>query len=193
MPAKKPAATAATTPVKPPEKPKEKASPAPKEEIIPNQVSFQARIGLARTLARTQKDSCLAEITELYNTVISIAPHVHDAYIELGDMLAKTKPKQAIEIYSKYPFGKELSFDDAYLHGEIIRLIMKLECYDDPNLEKSLIAYGSVMGFSALEKHVGVLENKFNFGLLKNVYAGVNKKDVNDEDLQQFFKFKLWV
>ena len=193
MPAKKPAAAAVTTPVKPPEKPKEKATPAPKEEVVRNRASFQARLGLARTLTRTQKDSRWAEITELYYTVISIAPHVHDAYIELGDMLAKTDPQQAIEVYSKYPFGKELSFDDAYLHGEIIRLIMKTESYDDPNLEKSLIAYGTVMGFSALEKHVSVLENKFKYGLLKNVYAGVNKKDINDEELQQFFKFKLWV
>ncbi len=125
--------------------------------------------------------------------MIELAPNIHDAYIELGARLAKTDPLKAVDVYNKFPFQAELSFDDAYLHGEILRLLMKAGNYDDPVLERSMIAYGTVMGLNVLDKQVSELENKFKYKLLRNVYAGVNKKSVDDEDLQDFFKFKCWV
>ena len=47
----------------------------------------------------------------------------------------------AVDLYSKYPFPETLSFDDAYLHGEIVRLLMKQHAFDNPQLRTSLIAY----------------------------------------------------
>ena len=44
-----------------------------------------------------------------------------------------------------------------------------------------------------LEKYVDILDSKFKPGLLKQVYAGVNRKAVDDPDMQAFFKFKLWI
>ncbi len=46
---------------------------------------------------------------------------------------------------------------------------------------------------ASLEKHVNKLEDKYKSDLLKTVYAGVNKKDVDDPDMQAFFKYKCWV
>ena len=44
------------------------------------------------------------EAHALYEEVISMAPAVHDAYIELADSLVKSDPMKAVDIYSKYPF-----------------------------------------------------------------------------------------
>lgn len=162
------------------------------QNAVLNIVSYQARLGLARALSRSPSDYHWAEIKDCYQQVMKIAPELHDAYIELGEMVSKTEPKQAIEIYSKYPFKKEGTFDDAYLYGEIIRLLMKMEDFDNTNLKMSMVGYGKIMGFSSLEKTVSILEDKFKFDVLKTVYAEVNDKDVNDQDLQAFFKFKCW-
>eukprot|EP00061_Rhincodon_typus_P000601 g12189.t1 len=73
---------------------------------------------------------------------------VHDAYIELADLLLKTNPLQAVDVYSKFPLKPldSQTFDDAFITGEIVRLLMKYEKYDDKRLAPNLIAYGRVMG-----------------------------------------------
>ena len=162
-------------------------------EVILNAVSYQARIGLARALSRSEKNDNLSEMKELYEEVIKLAPDVHDAYIELGELFSQTEPKKAIEIYSKYPFKKEGNFDDAYLYEEIIRLILKTEDFNNSCLQSCMVGYGKVMGLSALDKTVTILEEKLKFDILMNVYAEVNNKDISDSDLQSFFKFKCWV
>lgn len=45
----------------------------------------------------------------------------------------------------------------------------------------------------ALEKYVKILEEKFKNDSLKKIYAGVNGRDVEDPDMQAFFKFKCWL
>ncbi len=45
----------------------------------------------------------------------------------------------------------------------------------------------------SLEKFVSKLEEVYKNELLKTVYAGVNRKEVDDPDLQPFFKFKCWI
>ena len=186
-----------------------------KQEI--NKPNPQARLGLARLLKLQQTDSTQvsssssetssksAEIENLYHEVIKMAPSLHDAYIELGEMLASTKPFDAIEVYCQFPFLVETptenevtqddpnGFDDGYLYGEIVRLLMKEECYEDPRLEKFMIKLGQVLGFSTLDKYVSILESKLKYNkLLCSVYAGVNRKSVDDPDLKQFFRFKCW-
>ena len=96
--------------------------------------------------------------------------------------------------FPRYPFPETLTFDDAYIHGEIVRILMKQQKYDDPRLGPSLIALGRVMGLTVIEKYVDTLDKTFKYSkLLREVYAGVNGKDVEDPDLQQFFKFKCWI
>jgi len=136
----------------------------------------------------------ISEAHTLYEEVISMAPAVHDAYIELADSLIKSDPMKAVDIYSKYPFKEPLTFDDAYIHGEVVRLLMKNEKYDDPRLSPSMISLGKVMGLTVLEKYVDTLDKTFKYSkLLMQVYAGVHGKSVDDPDLKQFFKFKCWL
>lgn len=79
-----------------------------------------------------------------------LAVQVHDAYIELVQLLEPSDPQAAVEVYSRFPLKPvaEQSFDDAFITGEIVRLLMTLEQYDHPQLGPSLAAYGKVMGLS---------------------------------------------
>lgn len=189
-------------PIAPPtkEEPIKTAPPEAKEDPIEvmdsaataplNERSHHPRLGLARVLVKQKSPQ---EATALYREVITMAPHIHDAYIELGEMLAMDDPLAAVDVYCKFPFSAELTFDDAYLYGEIVQLLMKKESYDDPRLLQYMVAMGKVLGLRALEKHVTKLESKFQTKLLRSVYAGVNNRDINDTELQAFFKFKCWI
>lgn len=171
---------------------------AKESRIELNKQYFESRLGLARILKTginnnkaSEKD--IGEAETLYKEVIEMAPHVHDAYIELGEILVKSKPMDAVAVYAKFPFSADASYDDAFLYGEIVRLLMKEEKYEDPDLKRFMICLGKVLGFSSLENYITVLENKLKYNkLLREIYAGVNNKDVEDKDLKAFFKFKCW-
>ncbi|KAI1894670.1 hypothetical protein AGOR_G00118150 [Albula goreensis] len=158
-----------------------------------NRQSHAPRLGLARAFSRsaeTQEQAC-----ELYQGVIAMAPEVHDAYIEFANLLVTTDPMAALEVYCRFPL-KPVSlqtFDDAFIVGEIVHILMKHELYDHPQLGPNLIAYGKIMGLGCLEKYIDVLDGKFKTNLLKTVYAGIHDKSVEDEDLLEFFKFKCWI
>ena len=121
----------------------------------PNPTSFHPRLGLARVLTRSGSDPDAAR--RFYEEVITMAPGLHDAYIELGEILVKSDPLGAVEVYSKYPFTDPLTYDDAYLHGEIARLLMKHEkfwwpavgCeYDSSGESDGLLRLGEIRGNS---------------------------------------------
>ncbi|KAL7877350.1 hypothetical protein SRHO_G00039930 [Serrasalmus rhombeus] len=160
---------------------------------IMNMKSHAPRLGLARALSRSsdshQQACCL------YEEVIAMAPEVHDAYIELANLLVKSDPLAAVDVYSRFPLKpvNEQTFDDAFITGEIVRILMKQELFDHPQLAPNLIAYGKVMGLSCLEKYIDILDGKFMTSLLKTVYAGIHDKSVDDEDLREFFRFKCWI
>ena len=65
----------------------------------PNKPTYQARLGLARVLVR--KAAEMDECYDLYENVLTMAPNVHDAYIELADLLLKKEPMKAVEVYSR--------------------------------------------------------------------------------------------
>ena len=71
---------------------------------------------------------------------------LHDAYIESAEMLIKSDPLGAVDIYSRFPVAAEPTFNDAYIFGEIVRLLIKNQKYDDPRLETNMIGLGRVMG-----------------------------------------------
>ncbi|KAM4693126.1 uncharacterized protein O3C94_003849 [Discoglossus pictus] len=158
-----------------------------------NRGSFLHRLGLARALSRTNETA--AEASAIYQEVIKMAPQADDAYIELAELLLKTDPLAAVDVYCQYPQKtvQTQSFDDAFIPGEIIRLLIKYEKYDDPRLPVNMISYGKVMGIGSLEKYISILEEKFKTGLLKTVYAGIHNKPVDDKELQNFFRFKCWI
>ncbi|XP_052333533.1 uncharacterized protein LOC118376160 [Oncorhynchus keta] len=181
------------------------AKPGPTEEsavaesvnVLPkallNRRSHAPRLGLARALSRSADSHDQAH--QLYQEVITMAPEVHDAYIELAEMLGQSDPLAAVEVYCRFPLKpvSEQNFDDAFITGEIVRILMKQGLYEHPELRHNLIAYGKVMGLGCLEKYINILEGKFMSSLLKRVYAGIHDKSVEDKDLQDFFKFKCWI
>ena len=92
----------------------------------------------------------------------------------------------AVELYVSFPFPETLGFDDGYLHGEVVRHLMKLAKYDDARLPASIIAYvphcrlhafddehtsmGRIMGLPAVESYVKVLDQQFKYSkMLKQV------------------------
>jgi len=70
----------------------------------------------------------------------------HSAYIEVAELLVNKDPLGAVEVYSKLPIAAVPTFDDAYIFGEIVRILFKLESYDDPRFLSNMIAMGKVMG-----------------------------------------------
>lgn len=61
-------------------------------------------------------------------------------------MLAKSDPKGAVDVYCKFHISDPPTFDDGYILGEIVRLLMKAEDYEDKRLVKNMILYGKVYG-----------------------------------------------
>ena len=144
---KKPDASGSDTPA---------SKPAPGEPV--NGDAHDARLGLARVYNRRMADgvgkglkvgslsveaeTMTDQMVELYHAVIAARPELHDAIIELGEFQATTDPLGAVDTYCKFPFKDPPTFDDAYIHGEILRFLMKKKKYDDERLERSLIGYG---------------------------------------------------
>ena len=71
---------------------------------------------------------------------------MHDAYRESADLLSQKDPLAAVDIYAKFPVPDQPSFDDAYIFGEIVHLLMKCEKYDDARLVPNMIKMGQIMG-----------------------------------------------
>lgn len=137
-----------------------------------NRSSHVPRLGLARALARSADTQDRAKL--LYREVIAMAAEVsrcplhrhchllaammhkstdfplqvHDAYIELVQMLEPSDPQGALDVYCQFPTkpAAEQSFDDAFITGEIVRILMAAENFEHPQLGPSLVAYGKVMG-----------------------------------------------
>ena len=61
-------------------------------------------------------------------------------------MLSMKDPLGAVDIYCKFPISESPTFDDAYILGEIVRLLMKEESFDDTRLGPNMISLGKVMG-----------------------------------------------
>ncbi|XP_056020814.1 uncharacterized protein LOC125651820 isoform X2 [Ostrea edulis] len=182
----------------PPAQPKEETKPENIPESKPadskpapiNQKTYHPRLGLARAY-RSSGD--IDQSKKFYNEVMVMAPEVHDACIELAEMLAKSDPKGAVDVYCKFHISDPPTFDDGFILGEIVRLLMKAEDYEDKRLVKNMILYGKVYGLAVLEKYVKILEEKFKNKILQEVYAGVNGKSVDDPDMQAFFQFRCWL
>ncbi|XP_074532235.1 uncharacterized protein LOC141795303 [Halichoeres trimaculatus] len=158
-----------------------------------NRRSHISRLGLARALSRSSDTHDQAK--QHYQEVISMAPEVHDAYTELAQLLEPSDPQAAVEVYSRFPLKPvaEQSFDDAFITGEIVRMLMSLEQFDHLQLGPSLVAYGKVMGLSCIEKYMDILDEKGLTKVLKSVYAKIHDRQEDDQELQDFFRFKCWI
>lgn len=61
-------------------------------------------------------------------------------------MLVKIDFKGVVDVYCKFYIFDLFIFDDGYILGEIVRLLMKVEDYEDKRLVKNMIFYGKVYG-----------------------------------------------
>lgn len=158
-----------------------------------NKFFYNVCLGLVCVFMCKGSDS-ISEVYKFYEEVILMVLLVYDVYIELVDFLIKFDFMKVVDIYSKYLFKELLMFDDVYIYGEMVCLLMKNQKYDDFRLGLSMILFGKVMGLIVLEKYVEIFDKIFKYSkLFKQVYVGVYSKSVDDLDLQQFFKFKCWV
>ena len=82
---------------------------------------------------------------------------LHDAYIESAELLTKTDPLGAVDIYCRFPVSENPTFDDAYIFGEIVRLLTKNDKLDDPRLETNMIGLGKVMGLGKIMHLFGLI------------------------------------
>ena len=71
---------------------------------------------------------------------------IHDAYIESAEMLSKSSPLEAVDVYCKFPVPDNPTFDDAFIFGEVVRILMKEQKFEDDRLAKNMIALGKVYG-----------------------------------------------
>ena len=107
--------------------------------------------GDSQYLSKCNQPKFLKDIQERYID-LCIIYQVHDAYIELADMLVKNDPLSAVDVYCKFPVAENPSFDDAYIFGEIVRILMKGEKFDDPRLAPNMITYGKILGLGKFVK-----------------------------------------
>eukprot|EP00056_Hartaetosiga_gracilis_P011275 m.169482 g.169482 ORF g.169482 m.169482 type:complete len:446 (-) comp13481_c0_seq8:234-1571(-) len=160
------------------------------------------KLGLARVaVLRYEKDSNeqnRKNVDEHFGYVLENDPHNYDVYVDYGAFLEACEDGSSavIALYDRFPFGNEEhpSFDDAYLHGEAIRHIMKQKLLNHSTLKKHLIGLGRALGLRRIESYIDTLDESGKYtNTLKEIYAAVNHKNVDDKDLQPFFKFKCWV
>eukprot|EP00055_Hartaetosiga_balthica_P017075 m.111703 g.111703 ORF g.111703 m.111703 type:complete len:1203 (-) comp9242_c0_seq7:719-4327(-) len=167
--------------------------PASKQQLV------AIKLGLARVAVLrygVKEEGMRQAVDEHYSFIIDQDPQNYDAYVDYGSFLEELDRAAAVALYDRFPYANEEtpSFDDAFLHGEAVRHIMKLELYTHPTLPKHLVGLGRALGLRRIESYIDKLDQLGNFSnMLKEVYAAINHKSVDDKDLQPFFKFKCWI
>lgn len=56
-----------------------------------------------------------------------------------------------------------------------------------------VVIFGCIFFLGCIEKYIDILDGKSKTKLLMSVYARIHDKQEDDEDLQDFFKFKCWI
>ena len=74
-------------------------------------------------------------------------------------MLVKNDPLSAVDVYTKFPVSEKPSFDDAYIFGEIVRILIKAEKFDDPRLAPNMITYGKILGLGTVKGEIFASSN----------------------------------
>eukprot|EP00854_Cymbomonas_tetramitiformis_P005283 gene5283-6419_t len=193
------------------------SSPSPTPENsqkLTNPRSADARLDLARVLCEfpgglksgrvpsSLEDAIRDEVKCLYRELRELEPRNVDASIGLGEVLAgNDELVEAIREMAAYPDAVGLpSFDDSFVHIEIIRLIMKLggkdrnsPYFSSAQLKKSLVIAGKVMGFDGISKYVNTLDQFGRWDLLMEVYSAINDRPQNDKSMLDFFKAMGWM
>ena len=183
------------SPDPPPPKAIDEQKPVEKAPILK---CFEIQWGLAKSYRlllessdNLSKQDLLINTEKYYRQAINISKKQHDLYIELASVLEQSSLESALNVYTMFPFDSECSQDDLYIHGELVRLFVKLKKYSSA-LEKSLIELGRFNGVKSIEGYLTKIDNDNQTALLKNVYAGINRKSIDDPELKAFFNSRGW-
>ncbi len=65
----------------------------------------------------------------------------------------------AAHVLARYPIGDSQDAVAAFVHGEIVRLVIKAEAYDSPLLPPHMVGAGTVYGFKSLGSAVDKLDS----------------------------------
>eukprot|EP00741_Cyanophora_paradoxa_P006133 tig00000944_g5947.t2 len=157
-----------------------------------NPRSVEPRHGLAKALR--EKGGEEAALEGVYREIIGMDAANHEAVFGLGGLLeAAGRVNEAVKVYAAFPSDFEKpSFDDASLHGEIVKMLFKGKLAGDPQMVTSLTLVGRVLGLTSLEKDIERLEALGLYETLKAVYCGVNRRPLDDPDMQRFFASRYW-
>lgn len=193
-------ASSAASPPPPAASPAALAKPAAPVDVTPmNPKLSLTRLELGKVLRElhgAELDAGLRdELVALYHEVMEMEPMCVDAYTGVQAVLAPTDPLAAIAELGKYPGHKPPNFDDSFVHTDILQLYVQVgkkdrDVLDAPQLEKSLLIAGKVMGFPGIEKYVDFLDGKGRWGMLRRVHAAIN--GVPESEMQDFFEAKGW-
>eukprot|EP00041_Stephanoeca_diplocostata_P002607 m.28329 g.28329 ORF g.28329 m.28329 type:complete len:1258 (+) comp13589_c0_seq2:646-4419(+) len=125
---------------------------------------------------------------------IGVDPARYDAYIELADSLdSDGSTSDAIDALDTCPVKASPDFDDAYIHGEVVRLLIREKNFADDRLSKHLIGYAKVNGWNSIEKEVGMLDAMPKMSqTLRNIYVGVLGKQLDDPAVAEYLKLRSW-
>jgi len=94
--------------------------------------------------------------------------------------------------FSSFPFsGHEKDFGDAYVHGEIVSLCLKLEQFDK-QVEDSLVYLSKTYGATFMDSYTATFEEAGHTDILCRAYAAATGKSVDDADLAIFFRSRGW-
>jgi len=180
-----------------------------------NPKSYLARMELQKVLREIEfnspgmlapkdklSESARLECIQLLKECIAMDPKNVEPYVMLGEVMMPYSGKEALEEMSKYPTpdDRPLTFDDSFLHTEIVRLAFKhaesegreSAMYYSPIVERSLVTAGKVLGFDGISKWTDILDKKAKYKLCKKVYCLVIGRSETDPDIQQFLKSKGW-
>ena len=146
----------------------------------------------ARALQETGMGRRDMEAAAILRDGIEWLPLEVELYLQLGSLLERLDPNEAIELYASFPLppeGKPPTFDHAVIANSSVRLLMERKEWDNPNLVPHLIVVGKVLGVLNIEKHVQVLDRENQVDVIKEAYMGV----MPDFDQSAFFKSKGWI
>jgi len=134
------------------------------------------------------------------NGNVSEAINVYASFpvTEIGDSKKETENKRVnsatnppIKLLQRKKKEHSL-FNDAFIYGELVVLLMGEKSYDDPRLAKYLTLWAKIMGPGIIEKEILCLNKANKTKVCKQIFAGIHNKPLDDPDLVQFFSFKGW-
>lgn len=170
-----------------------------------NPRSAETRTLLATVLQEQGLDKGAAEeIRMLYKEAKEIDPRNVEAHTGNGAIMDAGSLLDAALAISHFPDPESKpTFDDSFIHQEIVRLMLKhasttgaAETFDHPQLAKSLSIVGSVMGLDSISDDLEKLAENGRWTICRQTVQAISAHKADgaalDVDLEIFLRSKGW-